>query len=133
MAMNGIGQFDHYHNYQSINAQGRENRVPEEKPKAVSAGTSEAESAQRTEMPLSLNLEGIYARHDMSLSDVRLSMEQPGSASVDRKALTLPNGSDDLNRAISDMQRDPALMQYSYFVGESNVILDNEDGIVLRK
>ena len=49
------------------------------------------------------------------------------------KALSYKSESDEVDKAYSDMQKDSALMQYTYFVGESNVITDNEDGVVLLK
>lgn len=132
MAMNGIGQFDLYNNYinrvddqeklrvakESSNQRPQEEIVSEQEPKEVS---------------LSLNLEGIRARQNMSLSDVSVTMNQPSSSSFEMKALSYRPDEDEMDKALSDMQKDSALMKYSYFVGESNVIMDNEDGVVLLK
>ena len=132
MAMNGIGQIDPYNNYlnrvegqdaqraayERSNLKPQEENVQEEKPQ---------------ELSLSLNLEGIRARQNMSLSDVSLTMSQPSSSSFEMKALSYKPESDEMDKAYSDMQKDSALMQYTYFVGESNVITDNEDGVVLLK
>ena len=38
----------------------------------------------------------------------------------------------DMEKAVSDMQKDQALMQYQYFVGDTN-IANSEDGIVIQK
>lgn len=40
----------------------------------------------------------------------------------------------DMERAISDMQKDQVLQQYQYFVGNSrNLFADNADGVVVPK
>ena len=132
MAMNGIGQIDLYNNYinrveeqdalrtarESSNLKPQEESVPSKQPEEVS---------------LSLNLDGIRARQNMSLDDVSVSMNQPSSSSFEMKALSFRPDEDEVDKALSDMQKDSALMKYSYFVGESNVIMDNEDGVVLLK
>ena len=132
MAMNGIGQFDLYNNYGL-------NRVEEQDALRLDTRNQELPSEEKVsenepkEVSLSLNLDGIRARTNMPLSDVSLSMNQASGSSFEMKALSFKPEQDELDKAFSDMQKDSALMQYSYFVGESNVIMDNEDGVVLRK
>ncbi|MBO4902458.1 MAG: hypothetical protein J5518_06670 [Lachnospiraceae bacterium] len=133
MAMNGIGQFDLYDQYKF-------NRIGEQEIPRV-AETTEAPAKQeesvvageKEEVSLSLNLDDIRARHNMELSDISLSMSQPSGSSFEMKALSYTPEKDEIDKAVSDMQKDAALMKYSVFVGESNVIMDNEDGVVLRK
>lgn len=127
MAMNGIGQFDPYSNYKlNIESYKGENTRPE--PEKV-----EAEVKPEKEISLSLNIDAIKARSNMSISDVSLSMSKPSGSSFDMKALSFRDSNDEMDKAFSDVEKDSALMQYSYFVGDSNVVLDNEDGVVLRK
>ncbi len=132
MAMNGIGQFDLYNSY-------RLNRVDEQDAQRLNDQNQKqtAEDKQVVNEPkevsLSLNLDGIRAKQNMSLSDVSLSMNQPSGTSYEMKALSFQPENDEVDKALSDIQKDSALMQYSYFVGESNVVMDNEDGVVLRK
>lgn len=127
MAMNGIGQFDPYNSYK-LNIEGyrSENNSPE--PKEVPV-----EVKPEKEISLSLNIDAIKAKSNMSISDVSLSMNRPSSSSFDMKALSFKDSNDEMEKAFSDIEKDSALMQYSYFVGDSNVVLDNEDGVVLRK
>ena len=132
MAMNGIGQFDLYNNYMNrveVQDRIRVNEAQSEKP---SQENSVAENPKE-EISLSLNLDGIRARQNMSLTDVSLSMNQTSSSSFEMKAMSFRPEEDEMDKAFSDMQKDSALMQYSYFVGDSNVIMDNEDGVVLLK
>ena len=132
MAMNGIGQFDLYNNYINRAEEQDALRIAREnsnlKPQEENAGETEPK-----EVSLSLNLDGIRARQNMSLSDVSVTMNQPSSSSFEMKALSYQPDGDEVDKALSDMQKDSALMKYSYFVGESNVIMDNEDGVVLLK
>lgn len=132
MAMNGIGQFDLYNNYMNrVEGQDRF-RVNEAQTEKPSQENSVAENPKE-ELSLSLNLDGIRARQNTSLADVSLSMNQTSSSSFEMKALSFRPEEDEMDKAFSDMQKDSALMQYSYFVGDSNVITDNEDGVVLLK
>lgn len=128
MAMNGIGQYDLYNNY-------RLNRVQESEVKQPQVREQQENVAEQQpkELSLSLNLEGIRARQNMSLSDVSLTMNQSSGSSFEMKALSYKPDTDEMDKAVSDMQKDSALMQYTYFVGDSNVVTADEDGIVLRK
>ncbi len=132
MAMNGIGQVDLYNNY--INRVEEQDALSAAKQSSNLKPQEENAGGQETpEISLSLNLEGIHAKQNMSLSDVSLTMNQSGSTSFEMKALSYKPSDDEVDKAVSDMQKDSALMKYSYFVGESNVIMDNEDGVVLLK
>ena len=132
MAMNGIGQFDLYNNY--INRVDEQDRLRVAKESSNPKPQEEnAALEQKEELSLSLNLDGIRARQNMSLSDVSVTMNQPSSSSFEMKALSYRPDEDEVDKALSDMQKDSALMKYSYYVGESNVIMDNEDGVVLLK
>ena len=110
MAMNGIGQFDPYNSYK-LNIEGyrSENNNPE--PKEVPV-----EVKPEKEISLSLNIDAIKAKSNMSISDVSLSMNRPSSSSFDMKALSFKDSNDEMEKAFSDIEKDSALMQYSYFV-----------------
>lgn len=126
MAMNGIGQFDPYNSYK-LNLENTKGAAVSEPAKV------EPEAKPEKEISLSLNLEGIKQRSNMSISDVSISMNKPSSSSFEMKALSFNDDSDEMDKAFSDVEKDSALMQYSYFVGDANVVLDDEDGLVLRK
>ena len=127
MAMNGIGQVDLYNDYQ--------NRIQRTESTALKPEQEIPVQQQETrqDISLSLNLEGIRSGQNLSISDAKSSMDRASSSSFEMKALSYRPDPDDVDQAISDMQRDSTLMQYSYFVGDSNVILQNEDGLVLQK
>ena len=132
MAMNGIGQFDLYNNY--INRVEEQDALSAAKQSGTLKAQEESVKEQEPqEISLSLNLEGIREKQNMSLTDVSLTMNQSSSASFEMKALSFKPDDDEVDKAVSDMQKDSALMKYSYFVGESNVITENEDGVVLLK
>lgn len=132
MAMNGIGQFDPYNSYK-LNIEEQDARYIESSKNNKPQPEQVQEETKPQEISLSLNLEGIKARSNMSISDVSLSMSKPGGSSYDLKAFGYNDSSEDMSKAFSDVEKDSALMQYSYFVGDSNIVMEDEDGIVLRK
>ncbi|MCR5268263.1 MAG: hypothetical protein K6E16_07090 [Lachnospiraceae bacterium] len=132
MAMNGIGQFDLYNSYR-LNRVEEQDALRNAEQNKVQVSEESVSAGEPKEVSLSLNLDGIRERNNMALSDVSLTMNQSGSASFEMKSLTFQPEKDEMDKAFSDVQKDSALMRYSYFVGESNVIMDNEDGVVLRK
>ena len=89
--------------------------------------SSEQQGASRD---LDLRLGEIKPRQNASLEDISLSLNE--STSFEMKGRYSDIESLDMEKAVSDMQKDQALMQYQYFVGETN-ILNNEDGIVIPK
>lgn len=90
----------------------------------------EEKKAEAFAPSLDLRLEDIKPRKNASLEDISLSLNEP-------KAFEMKGRDSDINaldmeKAVSDMQKDQALMQYQYFVGETNISAD-EDGIVIAK
>ena len=79
---------------------------------------------------IDLRLDDIRPRKNASLEDISLSLNEPKSFEMKGRDSDL--ASLDMEKAVSDMQKDQALMQYQYFVGETNVSAD-EDGIVIAK
>ena len=97
----------------------QENARAQEKPQeAPSAGS------------IDLRLNDIRPRQNASLEDISLSLNEPSSFSMKGKDSDI--SSLDMEKAVSDMQKDQALMQYQYFVGDTSLV-NNEDGIVIAK
>ena len=80
---------------------------------------------------IDLRLGDIRPRQNASLEDISLSLTE--TSGFEMKGRQSDITSLDMEKAVSDMQKDQALMQYQYFVGESNVVNNNEDGIVIAK
>lgn len=80
---------------------------------------------------IDLRLGDIRPRQNASLEDISLSLTE--TSGFEMKGRQSDITSLDMEKAVSDMQKDRALMQYQYFVGESNVVNNNEDGIVIAK
>ncbi|HOO27428.1 MAG TPA: hypothetical protein PLU43_03105 [Lachnospiraceae bacterium] len=136
MAINGLSQYDLFSSYNSINSA---DRIPKAEPVGIeeqsknaqtdTSGIPEQESAPQS---LSLDLDSIRSRGNASLEDISLSLQS--SSEFDMKGRDSNLGSLDMEKAVSDMQKDQALMQYQYFVGDSsNVISSGEDGTVVQK
>ena len=79
---------------------------------------------------LDLRLDDIKPRQNASLEDISLSLNEPGAFEMKGRESDIL--SLDMEKAVSDMQKDQALMQYQYFVGDNN-LLGSEDGIVIAK
>ena len=89
-----------------------------------------AAASAQAPIELDLRLDDIRPRKNADLEDVSLSLSDHGA--FEMKGRQSDIDSLDMEKAVSDMQKDQALMQYQYFVGESNLI-NSEDGIVIRK
>lgn len=84
---------------------------------------------------------------DISLSVEENQAKRPGPTDINEVSLSFNRGEDygyigsdsdiaalDMQKAISDMQKDKVLQQYQYFVGESrNLQNADEDGAVILK
>ena len=80
---------------------------------------------------VNLNFEAMRRRSPISLDEI-------GAGSIRNNQTQIAETDDkqrenDMIKAVSQMEKDSSLQQYQYFVGESNVILDNEDGRVIIK
>lgn len=81
---------------------------------------------------MDLRLGDIKPRQNLSIEEVSISLNE--SASTFEMKGRESNIEDlDMEKAVSDMQKDKALMQYQYFVGDSNPFMSTEDGIVIPK
>lgn len=134
MAINGLNQYDLFSSYNSINAM---ERIPKAEPSDISVQEKESGAGleiagqQELSKPLTLNLESIRPRANASLENISLSLKS--NSEFDMKGRDSSLSSLDMEKAVSDMQKDQALMQYQYFVGDSNVINNDEDGTVIQK
>lgn len=125
----GIDNFQvaNYNAYNRINADsdealkrlGTQNKGAEAKP----AETSKASS-------IDLRLDDIRPRKNAPIEDISLSLNEPSG--FDMKGRDSDIESLDMAKAVSDMQKDQALMQYQYFVGDTG-IQQSADGIVIAK
>ena len=111
------------------------NRIQNDRNNAVLKKQEEQQIAEKKEQQsqprdLDLRLDDIRPRQNASLEDISLSLNE--STSFEMKGRDSDIELLDMEKAVSDMQKDQALMQYQYFVGESP-ILNNEDGIVIAK
>lgn len=135
MAINGLSQYDLFSSYNSINVM---NRIPRVNPQEISEqdkqaaiGTEPVQQQETGSEPLSLDLEAIRPRNNASLENISLSLKS--NSDFEMKGRDSSLSALDVEKAVSDMQKDQALLQYQYFVGNSNIISDDEDGAVLQK
>lgn len=81
---------------------------------------------------MDLRLDSIRGRREVKLEDISLSLNDSAS-SFEMKGRDSDIEQLDMEKAVSDMQKDQALMQYQYFVGDSNPFMSSEDGVVITK
>ena len=118
-----------YNNYNRINS----DPATEAGIRRAGAQSAQADAAkeQKVSAPeIDLRLDDIRPRQNASLEDISLSLNEPGGFEMKGRESDIE--SLDMQKAISDMQKDQALMQYQYFVGDSNIV-NNEDGLVIQK
>ena len=108
-------------NETSVRKQTEEQQLPKAQEKTES--TSSAKD-------IDLRLSDIRPRQNASLEDISLSLNEPNGFEMKGRESDLE--ALDMEKAVSDMQKDQALMQYQYFVGEQS-IMGSEDGIVIPK
>lgn len=131
MAINGLGSFDMMSMYNRINVS--DQAVSAAKSEVVNKpqeAVKEEPKQQEQELKVNLNLDGMRRRSSFSLDDISrdFTKREPfAMTKVDDQQMQM-----DMQKAVSDMEKDQSLKQYQYFVG-GNVILDNEDGTVIMK
>lgn len=129
MTVNGLGQFDMMSAYNRI-----ENivKVPAVTPKQEVKPVEPVQKQEETNgIKINLNLDGIRSKSNASLDDISRDF-----AKRDRFSITNFDADfmqSEMDRAVSEMNMDASLKQYQYFVGDSNVITNDEDGIVIMK
>lgn len=142
MAINGLGALDIYSSYYSRNPLEKFSANPLEAVERRNADSTSVKENKQDELaspveesvkkPLSLNLDAIKTRPNASLENISLSMKRPAE-SIETGKRDVSLSALDMEKAVSDMQKDQALMQYTFFVGDSNIISQDEDGTVIQK
>ncbi len=130
--LQGIDNFQtvNYNNYNRINSDpAREAGI--QKPAAEEARLNVKEEGNSSAgRSIDLRLDDIRPRQNASLEDISLSLNEPNGFEMKGRQSDIE--SLDIAKAVSDMQKDQALMQYQYFVGDTN-LTNSEDGIVIAK
>ena len=113
------------------------NRIPNTQNEAAlkkineqAASSEEKKQEPSKEVSLDLRLSDIRPRANATLEDISLSLNEPKGFEMKGRDADIETL--DMEKAVSDMQKDQALMQYQYFVGDSG-IMNSEDGIVIAK
>ncbi len=119
-------------NYQASMINRIQNAQGEAALKKVNEQAAVAEKKQEParEAALDLRLEDIRPRANASLEDISLSLNEPKG--FEMKGRDADIEALDMEKAVSDMQKDEALQQYQYFVGDTN-LFSSEDGVVIAK
>lgn len=127
--LQGIG-YNPYNTYNLINY-----------PKLTQQSVSEQQVKEESKAPVVGvdNVKGVsnvspdyqVRRANAPLEDISLSLNK--SSEFDFKGSASDINSLDIEKAVSDMQKDEALMQYRYFVGNDTPIFQSEDGVVIPK
>ncbi len=99
---------------------------------SAAASSNDSSVVVASPAQMDLRLEDIRPRTNISLEDISLSLNE-SAASFEMKGRESDITSLDMEKAISDMKRDQSLMQYQYFVGDSNPFMSSEDGVVIPK
>ena len=124
----GIDNFQvNNYNYNRINEAAQ--RKVQEQSLAEQRTASEKPEKKETS-GIDLRLDTIRPRQNASLEDISLSLNDPKG--FEMKGRDADIQALDMEKAVSDMQKDQALMQYQYFVGDTGT-MNFEDGIVIAK
>ena len=126
--LKGIDNFQafDYNAYNRVSDNSVKNQVREQELKKSQENTQSVAPAQ----DIDLRLSDIRPRQKASLEDISLSLNEPKGFEMKGRESDLE--ALDMEKAVSDMQKDQALMQYQYFVGDQS-IMGSEDGIVIPK
>ena len=125
----GINNFQPI-DYNSISKVSEQHRAGAKLTLADQNSDIEVKQQASEEKKLDLRLGDIRPRQNANLEDIKLSLNE--SSAFEMKGRESDIESLDIEKAVSDMQKDQALMQYQYFVGDTNVP-DPADGIVIAK
>lgn len=98
----------------------------------IESRPDEQVSERESSRAMDLRLDSIKPRQNVKLENLSLSLNQ-GSDSFEMKGRDSDIELLDMEKAVSDMQKDKALMQYQYFVGDSEPFVNNSDGLVIPK
>ena len=131
----GLGNNDLYNTYNRIQLlPGQSNREALKPVKVEEQKNPREQSVQQnvsSAPQMDLKLDTIRPRVNADLEDISLSLATPSS--FEMKGRDSDIDALDIQKAVSDMQKDSALQQYQFFVGDQTPIVNNEDGIVIPK
>ena len=127
--LNGIDNFQN-NIYTGINKAQSEAALRRINEQSASAEEKKQDREIEQSSKLDLRLEDIRPRANATLEDISLSLNEPSGFQM--KGRNSDINALDMEKAVSDMQKDQALMQYQYFVGDTNLFA-SEDGVVIPK
>lgn len=137
MRIGGIGNFDLMSSYNRIdyfNKQAEINQSAVNETKDADNKVDEKIApveavSEATPLKVNLNLDSI--RKNASLEDISLDFMKREPFSLEE----IDGDKQDsvMSKAVSQMEMDESLKQYQTFVGDSNVVFNDEDGIVIKK
>ncbi|MCR5301327.1 MAG: hypothetical protein K6E49_02680 [Lachnospiraceae bacterium] len=126
----GIGNFQSV-NFNELNRiQNDQNSVQIKQAQKEETGRQQGREQVAAPSAIDLRLNDIRPRQNATLEDISLSLNEPSGFEMKGRESDLEDL--DIEKAVSDMQKDQALMQYQYFVGDSG-LYNGEDGIVIAK
>ena len=135
MAINGLGSFDMMSRYNriSVNDQAVSSVKPvNTKPAEESVAVNEKPAEEnKPELKVNLNLEGMRRRSGYNREDISKDFSRREAFSLSGIDENFMNS--EIQKAVSTMEKDQSLQQFQYFVGDSNILVDDADGIVIRK
>lgn len=129
--MQGIN-VNNYYNFNRIQEQQYSNVAKNVIREDNDAAAKNAQESQVQSSAMDLRLDSIRPRENASLEDISLSLNA-SSDSFEMKGRDSEIASLDMDKAVSDMQKDQALMQYQFFVGNNAMSFSDEDGMVTAK
>ena len=127
--LNGIDNFQN-NIYTGINKAQSEAALRRINEQSASAEEKKQDREIEQSSKLDLRLEDIRPRANATLEDISLSLNEPSGFQM--KGRNSDINALDMEKAVSDMQKDQALMQYQYFVGDTKLFA-SEDGVVIPK
>lgn len=129
----GLNNYSLYNSYNRIqypqlSSEAAKNLTQNSKP------DNSQENAVSTVTPaiqMDLKLDAIRPRTNASVEDISLSLAP--TSSFEMKGRESNINSLDMTKAVSDMQKDEALQQYQFFVGNQPSVFESSDGVVISK
>lgn len=137
MRIGGITGFDLMSSYNRIDSLTRQTEVNQSKVRnsdnssdKIDEKVAPVEAASEvTPLKVNLNLDSI--RKNASLEDISLDFMKREPFSIEK--IKDAGQESEISKAVSQMEKDESLKQYQVFVGDSNVVFNDEDGIVIKK
>lgn len=135
MAINGLGSFDMMSRYNRINVNDQAisaaKKVETKPAEETSVVKEQPQEQKQPELKVNLNLDGMRRRGGYNLADISKDFGRRESFSITRVDDNAMQS--EMEKAVSGMEKDQSLQQFQYFVGDANILVNDEDGIVIRK